>query len=121
MRLSDIRGEDALDLLAEIIEPITQIASDTEVAEVYRTKGSKIVDIVKVILRNHKKAVLKILALLDGEDPKTYAPSVLEIPAKLISLFNDPAFADFFPSQGQSPEETSSGSAMVNTGAIEKE
>lgn len=121
MRLSDIRGEDALDLLADIVEPIIEITSDPDVEKVYVAQGSRVVDVVKVVLRNHKKAVLTILALLDGADPKTYAPSALEIPAKLIIILNDPAFKMFFPSQGQSQEETSSGSAMVNTGAIEKE
>lgn len=119
MKLSEIRGEAALDVLAEIMEPFVEICSDPEVQKVYNAKGSKVVTLIKSIIKSHKKAVLQILAILDGEDPSTYAPTAIEIPIKLMTLFNDPAFHVFFPSQGQSQDEASSGSATENTGAAD--
>lgn len=114
MRLSDIKGERALEVLADIIDPITEIMSDPEVASMFRS-GNKM-GAAQSILRLHGKSVLSVMATLDEEDPKTYAPSLIDIPMKLIDLFNDPAFEAFFSSQGQNQGETYSGSA---TGTIE--
>lgn len=119
MRLSDIKGEKALEVLADILEPATEIFTDPAVEQAYRTKRR--VDVAVVIIKNHPKAILRIMALLDGEDPKTYAPSLIELPKKVLELINDPALKDFFKSQGQRLDETSSGSAMENTEATEAE
>ena len=118
-KLSEIKGEHALDVLAEIIEPATEIFSDPKIEKVMKSKKAKRVDVVKAILKGHKKSILTIMAILDEKDPETYEPSVIEIPVKLIALLNDPAFSDFFLSQGQE-EVKSSGSATENTEADEK-
>lgn len=120
MRLSEIRGEDALDVLADIMDPAMEILADPEIKKVYDDKSNKVVDVVKVAIKRHKKAILQVLAIVDGEDPATYAPTALEIPVKLMVLFNDPAFRVFFPQQGQSQDEASSGSATENTGATDE-
>lgn len=118
-RLSDIRGENALDVIAEIIDPVVEICSDAEVESKYRS--GRRVEFVRAMISNHKKAILKILAVLDGEDPSSYNPSLVDIPVKLLTLLNDPVFTEFFQSQGQNMEETSSGSATGNTEATGQE
>ena len=120
MRLSDIRGEDALDVLADIMDPVMEILTDPEVKKVYEDKNNKVADVVRTAIKRHKKAILHVLAVVDGENPATYAPTALEIPVKLMVLFNDPAFRMFFPQQGQSQDEASSGSATEITGATDE-
>ena len=109
MKLSEIKGEAALDVLADLFEPAAEIVSDKEIADLY--KSEQLLKAVKVALKKHKKAVIQILAITEGEDPETYEPNVLSLPAKLIEIFNDPELMGLFHSQGQT-EETSSGSAM---------
>ncbi len=119
MRLSEIRGEQALDVLANILDPISKIAVDEEFQKLVKTNDR--LGCIQHILRNYKKETLFIMASLDGEDPKDYNPTLPQIPAKLLELLNDPMIKPFFESQGQSQEDASSGSATENTGAKEKE
>lgn len=115
-KLSEIKGEDALDILAEIVEPFGLIATDENFVAAIRF-GNKL-DAVKIGLKDHKKEVLKVLALLEGEDPETYAPSIVRIPALVLELLNDPDLTSLFSSQDT---VTSSGSATENTEETEKE
>lgn len=119
MKLSDIKGEKAIDVLAEIIEPLAEIFSDPEVAEAGR-KQSK-AKAVSVALKKHKEKVLYVLAVLDEEDPETYSPSLVSLPAKVLDILADPEVSELFTSQGQKEEETPSGSAMEITEATESE
>lgn len=114
MNLSDYKGEDALDLLADILEPATEIFSDTEFRNAVREKMSKM-EIVKMLLKRHKKSILQIMAIIDGADPETYKPNVFTLPIKLLELFNDKEFLMLFQSQGQMNLKESSGSAMGST------
>ena len=38
MRLSDFKGEAALDALADLIEPVADVAGDSKVADLIRSK-----------------------------------------------------------------------------------
>ena len=111
MRLSEIEGEKALDVLADLLEPASEIVSDKEVEKHYKSGQTLLA--VKAALKNHKKAVIEILAITEGEDPETYKPKVLTLPAKLLEIFNDPDIIDLFRLQGQE-DKTSSGSATEN-------
>jgi len=113
MKLSDIKGEKALDLLVDLIDPAADIFGDKEFAELTR-KGDKIGS-VKVAIKNHKKSVITMIALLNGENPKTYEPNVLALPKLLLEIFNDPELIQLFQPQVQSKEKTSSGSATGST------
>lgn len=119
MKLSDYRGEDALDILADLLEPATEVFGDKEFARIYKTET--IVKAVKYALKNHKSEVIEMLAVLDKEDPETYKPGLLTIPARLIEILNDPELVSLFTSQVQKKEKTSSGPAMESTEASETE
>lgn len=116
MKLSDWKGEEAIDLLADLLDPIAEIASD-EVLRAKRKEGAKKLELVKLMLKSHKKSVITILALLNGEDPETYEPSLISLPAMVLELLNDEALIELFQSQGQMKPEESSGSATENTEA----
>lgn len=113
MRISELKGEQALDVLADIMEPAADIMSDKEVAELYRAGNG--VKAVSVAIKNHKKAVIEILAILDGEDPATYEPPIMALPVKLLEILNDPGVQQVFTPQGQNEDAESSGSVTGNT------
>ena len=117
MKLSEFRGEAALDAMADLIDPLTEIASDKILVGLLRKKN--MVDAIKLGLRNHKKAILAILAILNQQDVETYNPSLAEIPKMLLDLLNDKELLDLFQSQAETTEKTSSSSVMENTGAEE--
>lgn len=120
--LAEIKGDKALYLIADLIDPITEIMSDPAVAAAYRgtekEPGSK-AKAIKVAIKTHIKAVTTILALMDEEDPKTYQPSAMVIPVRLLQMLNDPDLNSLFTLPNQSSEENTSGSVSENSGAKE--
>lgn len=113
MKLSDYKGDDALELLADILEPASEIIADKEIKELWAGKAPML-KVVKVALKNHKAAVTEILARLDGEDPETYEVGVLTLPMKLLQLLSDKELLSVFQLQAQNLAEDISGSAMEN-------
>lgn len=111
MKLSEYKGEQALDMLADLMEPAAVIMADKDISRLAKADVPKI-KIVKAVIKNHKREVIEIMAILDGEDPKEYAEKVnlFTLPAKLLEIFNDPDLMSLFTLQGQKAE-TLSGSA----------
>lgn len=112
MKLSEIKGEEALDVLADIMEPAAIIMADERVQETVQSEP-QIVAAAK-ILRWHKKEILTVLAYLNQEDPETFKPSLLALPRMVLELINDPEVKDLFRSQGLMTEGESSISASEN-------
>lgn len=109
MRLSDFKGEKALEVLADILDPCAAILADPDVKKGFES-GNKLA-LASLILKRYKHEVLTIMAILDNADPQTYAPNLMEIPMKIISLLNDPDMINLFTLQAQSNDSTNSGSA----------
>ena len=103
MKLSDIKGERALDVLADLIDPVAEIFGDKEISAALQS-GKAPAKAIKLALKNHKRAVLDMMAAIDGEDPATYQPSLFVLPKRLLDLLNDPEVQQLFSSQ-----ETTSG------------
>lgn len=112
-KISDIKGEEALDVLADIMEPASEIMTDKDVVLLARA-GERLRS-VSTAIKNHKGAVIKILAILEMEDPEEYQPSLMSLPTKLLEVFNDPTMKQVFSLQGQTQEKNASGSATENT------
>lgn len=118
MKLSDYKGEDALEVLGDLIEPAAAIFGDPEFRKEY-SNGTK-AKAAKFALKNHARHVLEIMAALERQDPDEYKPDLLALPTMLLDILNDPELVRLFQSQAQSTEKTSSGPATVNTGAKEQ-
>lgn len=118
-KIAEIRGEEALDILVDLMEPAIEIMADPNVRAL--AKDGKKIDAIKVAIKGHKKAVITILAILEEENPETYSPSITILPIKLLELCNDPELVEFFQSQGQTGDGMTSGSAMENTKAAATE
>ena len=113
MKLSEIRGEAAIELLGDMLTPATEIMADPKVSSAVESGKPKLV-IATTILKNHAKSILTILALLNQEDPETYNPSLLALPKMVMDLLEDEELMDLFRSQGQLKEDESSASASEN-------
>lgn len=114
MKLSEIKGEHALDVLADLLDPISEIVTDKEIEGIIKSKKPKLM-VVKPAIKNHKKAVIEILAILDGIPPEEYQVNLLTLPMKILEVLNDPMVEELFSSQGQTMESASSGSATEST------
>ena len=109
-------NEEQLELFADLIEPAAEIMADKEVAKILQS-GSRPAKAVKLAIKNHKQAVIELLARLDGVEPRDYVvPGPIGLTMKLIDLFNQSEVKDLFQSQAQSEIAADSGSATVNTG-----
>lgn len=123
MKLSDVKGERTLDVVAEIIEPIANIAEDEAAADLF--KREKLPDgitaqkffikrakkAVPALMKNHKRDLIQILSAIEGVSPEEYA-GVLNLPKLFkdcIELLTDNSFEALFTS---TQSETSSGSAL---------
>lgn len=128
MKLSEIKGERAIDVIADLIEPIAKIAEDAEAAKLFKReklpKGEtarsflmkRIRTSVPVLLRNHKDDLVDIMATLEGVPHETYAEtlSVPKLIADIFGLLNDGELLTLF-GLAQTTEETSSIAAQDNT------
>ena len=112
MKLSEYQGEAALDILADLIEPAGEIMTDKEIGDVFKKNRFKAIGLA---IKNHKKAVMQIMATIDGVPVEEYKCNVFTLPAKILELLNDPDIVQLFTSQGQTGDATSSGSASENT------
>lgn len=112
MKLSEIKGDAALECLADIIEPAVAIIGDAEIVEALQ--GANKLVAVKKILKTYKKEVVEILAALDGVPADEYEVSVLSLPFKLLEILNDKELVKLFQSAEQTGGAKSSASALEN-------
>ena len=126
MRLSDIKGERTLDVIAEIIEPIANIAEDEAVSGLF--KREKLPEGVSVksfllkrvrqhlpaLLKNHKSDIISVLSAVEGVEPREYegALNLVKLVKDCTELLTDEAFEVLFIS---AQTGGTSGSAPVNT------
>ena len=119
MKLSSIKGEDAIEVVARILEPIARIASDSQIRKDREAKKPVLL-IIKYALENYKSDVLEILAALNMTSVDEYVANVnlVTLPLHIMEIMNDPEVQAVFESQSQT-EKTSSGSVTESTEANE--
>ena len=111
--MREMTNDESLDMFAEMLEPMSVILADKEVAEKFKS-GTLAAGVAHAI-RKHKPEVIQILAATDGEPVETYKVNPIAIPFKLLHLFSAPEMKELFMFAGQKNESASSGSAMENT------
>ena len=116
-KILDARGDEALDVLAELLEPVGEIASDAEISGMMQGGKGTIMDLCRAMLKNHKDAVVRIMAIDDGRTPEEERGilSALTIPARLLKILSVPAVRELLfgsaetetPATGSSPKSGS--------------
>lgn len=95
MKLSDYKNEDAVEVIADIIEPLSVIFTDEEI----KNEKNKMKAIAKA-LKKYKKEVIQILARIDGVSVNEYECNALTLPIKVLEVMNDKEVQDFLESLG---------------------
>lgn len=108
----EVKGDEALDMMADLLEPAAKIFSDKETIEglTKEGEGRSRARAAKLLIKRHKAEVQEILAILDGENPATYEINLFTLPLKLLEVLNDEDLQRLFFSQEQSKAENASGS-----------
>ena len=130
MRLSDIKGERTLDVIADIIDPIANIAEDEAASNLFRKEKlpdgmtpkkfllQRAKKAVPALLKGHKSDIISILSTIEGTTAEEYTVSLnlVKLTKDAIDLITDEAFMTLFIS---AQSGTSSGSAPESTEAPE--
>jgi len=98
-KLSEYRDEEALDMMADLLEPCVSIFSDEEFANQYR--AGKTLQAVKSAIKNHKREVMQALAIMEGVPLEEYHCDILTLPMRLLEIINDEKLQQVFTSQVQ--------------------
>lgn len=110
-RLSEFKGDEALDVLCEIIDPVDEIIGDEDIKKLFSGKASRL-SLAKLILKKHREAAKDIIcALGDFENI-----SALSLPFELLKVINDPEIASLFTSLVPGAEKPHSEDASLNRG-----
>lgn len=110
MKLSDIKGDACLDVLADITGPVIALAQDEDVkalfsgngcpegADRYQYATEQVKKGLPKLVKAHKAEVIKILAALDGKAPEEYAKelTLAKLMADIVELLTDEDFGSFF-------------------------
>ena len=117
-RLSDYQGEAAVDLWADLLDPISDILTDKEVAGVTQ-RGEAPITIAKTILKRHKESAAEILLRIDPEplDGLNIIVRLVTIIAEIGQRDDIKAFFGYAAQENQ--ESESSGSVTESTEASE--
>lgn len=63
-KLSDYKGDEAIELWGDLLDPISNILSDKKIASMMQEKAAKI-KIAKAILKEHKEDAVAIMQRID--------------------------------------------------------
>lgn len=128
MKLSDIKGDRVLDVIADIIDPIANMVQDKDVAAMFEREavpdGMEARDFfakrmckgLPVLLKSHKADIITIMAAIEGVTPEQYAAS-LDFPklfTDVMELVTDDAFFNFLSSSETGKDAGAPGSASAN-------
>ena len=96
-KLSDYRDEEALELLADLLEPFTELFKDGDFRREYGRNN--IIRAVSLALKRHKGEIMRILARIDGTPVEEYHCTMATLPLRLIELMQDKDLQAVFTSQ----------------------
>lgn len=100
-RLTELKNEQAAEMLADLIEPAAAIFTDTEIREAL--KESKMAG-VKLAMKKHSKDLIDLLAAVDGADRETYTVNAMQIVSKTLKMLSDKDLIQAFTLQEQTAE-----------------
>lgn len=132
MKLSSIKGDRVLDVIADIIDPIANMVQDKDVAAMFKREavpeGMEARDFfakrmrkgLPVLLKSHKADIIAVMAAIDGVTPGQYAES-LDFPklfTDVMELVTDDALLDFLSSSETGKGAGAPGSASESFEAL---
>lgn len=131
MKLSDIKGDRVLDVIADIIDPIANMAQDKDVAAMFKREAvpegmdardffaKRMCKGLPVLFKGHKADIIAIMAAIEGVTPEQYTAS-LDFPklfTNVMELVTDNALLDFLSSSETGKDADAPGSASASSEA----
>lgn len=118
-RLSDYKGDDAIELWADLLESITKILSDKAVADTVKG-GKPVLMIAREILKTHKNDATKILLRIDNS-PINGLNILLRLAGLIEEISESEEIKSFFgfPVPSVKTDNGSSGSVTESTEVVE--
>ena len=117
-KLSEYKDDEALDLLADIIVPASTIFADKQVKDAFKSQNK--LKAAKVVIKNHKKEIVEILARLDGVSAEDYHCNVFTLPVVVLQILQDKELVDFFSSAVGAEDVNVSSELTANTEETEE-
>lgn len=108
-RLSEFHDEQGIEVIADLLEPITNIITNDLNAA---AKDKDVVAFAQSMLKNSAKDVMHVFAVLSETKPEDYHCNAVEALQNALKLFEDEQLMELFGLQSIAP--TSAGSASVN-------
>lgn len=94
-KLSEYKNEEALDLLADLLVPLSNIMTDKKIGGKWKKNR---IEAVSYIIKNHKKSVIEIMARLENTPVKEYECNMVTLPVQILGILNDTELLGFFNS-----------------------
>lgn len=128
MKLSDIKGDRVLDVIADIIDPIANMVQDKDVAAMFERKAvpegidardfftKRMCKGLPVLLKGHKADIIAVMAAIEGVTPEQYAES-LDFPklfTDVMELVTDDALLNFLSSSETKKDADAPGAASAS-------
>ena len=119
-KLSEIRDDEAMDALAEILDPVVNLAKNEKFKLAIRGDKKKNIkpnrlEAVKIAMTENRRDIVTIMAVLEGEKVEDFHYNMITLPKMILDLLNDKEMIDFFHYQAETDSETPSGSATEST------
>ena len=128
MKLSDVKGERVLDVIADVIDPVANIAQDKDVAAMFKREAvpegmeareffaARMRASMPALLKGHKSDIIAILAAIEGVAPEQYAASLnlAKLFTDVAELLTDDAFLNFLSSSETGKGAGAPGSASAS-------
>lgn len=132
MKLSEVKGDRVLDVIADVIDPIANIAQDKDVAAMFKREAvpdgmeaheffaARMRKSVPALLKGHKSDIIAILAAIEGVATEQYAASLnlAKLFTDIMELLTDDAFVNFLSSPETETAASAPGSASANSEAL---
>lgn len=88
MKLSEVKGERTLDVIADIIGPLVEISENKDVMDLFQRKSvpdgmtkeaffaKRAAKAVPALIRDNKRQLIEIMAAIEGVTPEEYKASL---------------------------------------------
>lgn len=116
-KLSQIKGEDAVDVMAALLSPASTITSDEKVKDMMRREKTTMAEVAAYVAKKHRDAIIDILHIIDGTTRKEYLAktTALSLLQDIMYVFDEPELQSLFTGQSQNEADDNSGSVTENT------
>lgn len=115
MKISEFKGENAIEFIGDIIEPVSKIFSDEIVRGFFSKNADNKSAIVKHICKEYATEAIEVLAAMQGITPEEYEGNPFTIMMQVFEIMNDPDLLSVFTLSEQKTASTSFGSASTNS------